>query len=86
MATLFLFHLDNNFLPFTQCFLDGGIANVNPLLKVGAGNFLEGQKAVTLFAVVYKAGLERRLDAGNDAFVNIAFTLFATGSFDINID
>ena len=41
---------------------------------------------MALFAVVDKTGFERRLNARNNAFVNIAFALFATGSFNINID
>ena len=41
---------------------------------------------MTLFAVIDKAGLKARLNAGNDAFVNIAFALFTAGNFNIQID
>ena len=55
-------------------------------LKLLSENFLEWQKSMSVLAIVYKASLKARLDAGNDTFVNIAFALFATGSFDIEID
>ena len=41
---------------------------------------------MALFAVIDKTGFERGLNARNNAFVNIAFTLFTAGSFNINID
>ena len=41
---------------------------------------------MAFFAVIDKAGFKRRLDARNNAFVNIAFALFTTGSFNIDID
>ena len=47
---------------------------------------LEWQKAMAFFTIIYKASFERRLNASNDTFVNIAFALFTTGSFDIDID
>ncbi|MPN00798.1 hypothetical protein SDC9_147996 [bioreactor metagenome] len=47
------------------------------------GDFLEGQKAVAVFAIVHKAGFERRLDAGHDGLVDIALALFATFDFDL---
>ena len=41
---------------------------------------------MTFFAVVDEAGFERWLDACDDAFVDIGFTLFATGGLDIDVD
>ena len=41
---------------------------------------------MTIFAVIDEAGFKTRLNAGNDAFVDIGFALFAAGSFDIDID
>jgi hypothetical protein len=66
--------------------VDGSIADIDAFLEVGAGNFLEWQEAVTFFAVVDEAGFERRLDAGNHAFVDIRLALFASGRFDVDID
>jgi len=40
---------------------------------------------VAFFTVVDEAGFERRLDAGDDAFVNIGFSLFATRGLDIDV-
>ena len=86
MAALFFFYLNNDFLTFAQRFFDGSIADVDTFFKVGAGNFLKWQEAMTLFTVIYKASFERWLNASNNTFVNVAFALFATGSFDININ
>ena len=86
LAALFFFYLNNDFLAFAQGFFDGGIADINPIFKVGSSNFFKWQEAVTLFTVIDKTGFERWLDARDNAFVNIAFALFATGSFNINID
>ena len=41
---------------------------------------------MTIFAVVYEASFEARFNTSNDTFVNVAFTLFASGDFDIEID
>ncbi|MGF6510080.1 hypothetical protein OKW26_005907 [Paraburkholderia sp. 32] len=86
VAAFFLFDLDDQFLTFLQCVLDACGTHVDAIAEVLAGDFLERQEAVTVFAVVDEAGLERRLDARDDALVNIAFALFATGGFDIDID
>ena len=86
VATLFLFNLDNEFLPFAQRILDAGRADVHAFLEVGAGDFLERQEAVALFAVVDEAGLKPGFDPGDDAFVDIAFALFASGGLDVEVD
>ena len=86
MAALFFFYLNNDFLTFTQGILNGSIADVDTLFKVTTGNFLEWQEAMTFFAVIDKAGLKGRFNTGNDTFVDIAFALFTTGSFDIDIN
>ena len=41
---------------------------------------------MTLFAIVYKAGLKAWLNTGNDAFVDVAFALFTTGNLNIQVD
>ena len=86
VAALFLFDLDDEFLAFTQRILDARSAHIHAFLEVSAGDFLEGQEAVALFAVADKAGFEARLDAGNDPFVYVAFALFAAGGFDVEVN
>ena len=78
--------MDDQFLTFAQRILNAGGANIYAFFKVATCNFLKWQKAVTVFAVVNETGLKARLDAGDDTFVNIAFTLFAAGDFDIEVD
>ena len=78
--------MNDQFLTFAQRILNAGGANIYALFKVAAGNFLEWQKAVPVFAVVDETGFEAGFDAGNDAFINVAFTLFAAGDFDIEVD
>jgi hypothetical protein len=41
---------------------------------------------VAFGAVVDETGLERRLDARDDAFVDVALALFLGGGFDVEID
>jgi len=80
------FDLDDQFLTFLQGVLDTGGAHVDAVTEILAGDFLERQKTVAVFAVVDETGFERGLDAGDDALVNIAFALFAPGGFDVDID
>ncbi|MDR8853018.1 hypothetical protein FEP99_06062 [Burkholderia pseudomultivorans] len=86
VAALFLLDLDDQLLAFAQRVLDARGAHVDAFLEVLAGDFLERQEAVAVFAVVDEAGLERRLDAGDDTFVDIAFALFAPGCLDVDVD
>jgi hypothetical protein len=41
---------------------------------------------VAFFAVADEAGFEGGFDTGDDAFVDIRFSLFATGGLDIDVD
>jgi hypothetical protein len=41
---------------------------------------------VAIFAVADEAGFERRLDAGDHAFVDVGLALFASGGFDVDVD
>src|SRR5690606_41034208 len=86
VATFFFFDLNDEFLAFGQGVLDTRSAYVDPFLEVTAGNFLEGQKAVTFFAVTDEAGFETGFDAGDDTFVDVTFTLLASGGFDVEVD
>jgi hypothetical protein len=57
-----------------------------PGWKIGAGDFLEGKKAVSFRTVVDKRGLEAGLDAGDDGFVDIALFLFLGGRFNVQVN
>ncbi|KDD11858.1 hypothetical protein L522_3744 [Bordetella bronchiseptica MBORD707] len=86
VAALFLLDLDDQLLAFAQGVLDACGAHVHAFLEETARDFLERQEAVAVFAVVDEAGFQAGFDAGDDAFVDVAFALFATGSLDVEID
>src|SRR5690606_8184120 len=75
VAAFFLFDLDDEFLALGERILDTRTADIHAFLEIAAGNFLEGKKAVTLFAVADEAGFQARFDAGDDTLVDIAFAL-----------
>src|SRR5687767_2408002 len=74
-AALVLLDLDDDLLAFAQRVLDAGAADVDAFLEVTAGDFLERQEPVPLLAVVDERGLEAGLDAGDEAFVDVALAL-----------
>ena len=41
---------------------------------------------MALLAVVNETGLEGRFNAGDDALVDVGFALFATGTFNVDVD
>src|SRR5581483_8664266 len=82
-AALVLLDLDDDFLAFAQRVLDAGAADVDAFLEVAARDFLERQEPVPLFAVVDERGLEAGLDAGDDAFVDVALALLPGCRFDV---
>ena len=86
VTAFFFLDLHHDFLAFAQRFADAGIAHIDAVAEIAAGDFFEWQEAVALFAVIDEAGLERGLDTGDDAFVNVGFALFATGGLDIDVD
>ena len=77
VAALFLFHLNQQFLAFLDDLVDAGVLDVRAFLEIRAGDFLERQKTVAIFAVIDETGFQRRLDAGDDGLVDIALALFA---------
>ncbi len=79
VAAFVLLDLDDQFLANGECVLDAGFGGLYIGLEVGAGDFLEGQKAVPFIAVVDKGGFEAGLDAGDDGFVDVALALFLGG-------
>jgi len=58
-----------------QRILDAGAADVDVRLEIAAGDFLEREEPVPLLAVIDEGGLEAGLDAGDDAFVDVALAL-----------
>jgi len=46
---------------------------------------LKGQKAVSFGAVIHKGGFEAGFNAGNAAFVDIAFFAFLAGDINIQV-
>ena len=76
-AALLLLDLDDEFLAFGEQLADVHPAALRLLAEVLLGDFLQRQEAVALRAVVDEAGFERGLDAGDPAFVDVGFFLFA---------
>src|SRR5437762_570519 len=74
-AALVLLDLDDQLLAFAQRILDAGAADVDVRLEIAAGDFLEREEPVPLLAVVDEGGFEAGLDAGDDAFVDVALAL-----------
>src|SRR5262249_6932579 len=72
-------------LTFGDRVLDAGAPDVDARLEVLACDFLEGQEAVALGAVIDERSLQAGLDAGDDTLVDIAFSLFLRGRFDVEV-
>src|SRR3546814_4672541 len=75
VAALFFLDLDDQFLAFADGLLDARRAHIDSFLEITARDFLERQEAVTLFAITDEAGFQARLDAGDDAFVDVSLAL-----------
>ena len=86
VAALVLLHLDDQFLAFLERVLDTGAADVDPCLEIGACDFLEGEKTVAIGAVVDERSFQAGLDAGDDAFVDIALALLFRGRFNVEVN
>ena len=86
VATLFFFDLNDQFLAFAQGVLNARGAHIDTFFKVTASDFFERQKAVTFFAVAHEAGFEAGFNTGDDAFIDVAFTLFTAGDFNVKVD
>ncbi len=85
VAALLLFDLDDQLLAFGDRLLDAGAPDVDALAEVAARDLLERQEAVAFLAVVDETGLERRLDAGDDPFVDVGLALLAAGGLDVDV-
>src|SRR5690606_8206404 len=85
VATLFLLDLDDDFLAFLQYVLDVDAATIGGLAEVFAGNFFEGEEAVTFGTEVDEGCFKAGFDPGASAFVDIGLRLSAGAGFDIQI-
>jgi len=85
VAALFLVHLHDDFLAFAQEFLDAGLVRIDAGLEIVAGDFLQRQKAVAFTAVFDKGGLERRLQTGDAALVDVGLLLFLRRLLDVDV-
>jgi len=86
VAALVFFNLDDEFLAFTQSLNHAAAAGAFAIVQIGAGNFLEGKEAMTITAVIDKAGFEGGFDTGDDTLVDIGLALFLANRFDVQID
>ena len=86
VAALFLFHLNDQFLPFLEQFLDvHPAAGLSVVAEIFAGDFLQRQKAVALSAEIDERGFEARLDPRDATFIDVGFFLFPGGNFNRQI-
>ena len=84
VAALVFFDLDDDFHAFFE-----HVLNTRPaafvIAEIRTRYFLKRQKAVAVGSVIDETRFQRRLDAGNDTFVDIAFTLFFAQRFDVQV-
>src|SRR4029078_4032388 len=86
VAALVLLDLDDQFLAFAERVLDAGAPRIYAGPEVAAGDFLERQEAMTLLAVIDERRFETGLDAGNDAFIDVALALFPRCGLNVEVD
>ena len=86
VAALVFFHLNDQFLAFLERILNTAAPGVNAGLEKRPRHFLEGKESVPLGAVIDKRSLEAGLDAGDDTLVDVAFSLFLGGRFDVKVN
>gem|GEM_PF-3270537 len=84
VAAFVFFNLDNNFHAFFEHVLNSCPAAF-VIAEIRTRYFLKRQKAVAVGSVIDETRFQRRLDAGNDTFVDIAFTLFFAQRFDVQV-
>ena len=88
-AALVLVDLHQHLLALADFLVDARAAERRfgiVLAEVAAVDFLHRQEALALGAVVDERRLQARLDAGDHAFVDVAFFLGAHRGFDVEVD
>ena len=87
VAALILVDLDDQLLTLAHHVLDAGAGDFDVVaLEESPADFLERQKPVPFVAVVDEGGFEAGLDAGDDSFVDVPFTLLFSGGFDVQVN
>ena len=56
------------------------------VLEIGTGHLFKRQKAVPVGSVIDETRFQRRLDAGDDTFIDIAFALLFAQRFDVEVE
>src|SRR5690606_4589280 len=85
VATLDLVDLDVARRALAQQFADAGLVRVVAGLEVVAGDVLQRQEAVALGTVLHEGGLQRGLEAGDAALVDVGLLLFLRRLFDVDV-
>src|SRR5213078_1249595 len=85
VAALVLLDLDDQLVAFGKRVLDACAADVDARPEKLARDLLEGKEPVALGAVVHERGFEAGLDPRDDALVDVAFSLFLCGRFDVEV-
>jgi hypothetical protein len=85
VAALLLLDLDHDLLALAQEFLQAGLVGVDAGDEVVAGDFLQGQEAVALAAVVDEGGLQGRFQPDDAALVDVGLLLFLRGLLDVDV-
>ncbi len=86
VAAFFLFHLHQQLGAVGDHVLDLGVAHGNARLEVLLGDFLEGQEAVAVLAVVDEAGLQGGLHPRDHGLVDVALALFAPFNLGFEVE
>ena len=86
IATLFLFHLYDDFGAFGNQVLDGGfVVAAGILLEVLPGNLLQRQESMALGTEIHESGFQAGFHSSHLAFIDIGFLLDAGAVFDIEV-
>ena len=86
ITAFFFFNLNDEFLTFGDGITNRARTHIKTFLEVGTRDFFKGKEAVTFFAIVNEAGFKARFDAGDNTFIDVGFTGFATDGFDVDVD
>jgi len=84
-TALLLLDLNQDFLSFGQKLADVQAPALGLLAEELLGDFLQRQESVALCAIFHEAGFKRRFDAGDAAFVDVGFLLFARSQLDTQV-
>ena len=86
VAALVFVDLDDQLLALAHHILDARAARVDVGLEEGAAYLFEWEEAVPFRSVVYEGGFKTWFDAGDQTLIDISFTLFLAGGFNIQVN